>query len=72
MEEKKAMVAAMAQQRVDIQKQVADISAKRTEYVAAEQRKMAAGDDKSFDAAIRKAIRDQAQSKGFTFVDEGC
>jgi hypothetical protein len=37
-----------------------------------EQRKMAQGDDKSFDAAIRKAIRSQAESKGFKFVDEGC
>jgi hypothetical protein len=71
-EEKQAMIAAMTQKRADIQKQVAEVSAKRTQYVTDEQRKMAQGDDKSFDAAIRKAIREQAQSKGFTFVDEGC
>jgi hypothetical protein len=71
-EEKQAMIAAMTQKRADIQKQVAQVSAKRTQYVTDEQRKMAQGDDKSFDAAIRKAIRSQAESKGFKFVDEGC
>lgn len=71
LEEKRAMIAEMAGRRADIQKQVADIGVKRAEYVAAELRKLAEGGNKSFDAAIRKAIREQAASKGFTFED-GC
>jgi Mg-chelatase subunit ChlD len=71
LDEKRAMIAEMAQKRADIQKQVADISAKRAEFVSVEMKKQDEGDDKSFDAAIRNAIRDQAASKGFKF-DEGC
>jgi hypothetical protein len=67
LEQKKAYVAEMTAKRADMQKQIADVNAKRQAYVEAEMKKMATANDQSFDAAIRKAIREQAQSKGFTF-----
>lgn len=69
MDERKAYVADMTSKRAAIQKQVADLNAKRSAYVEAEMRKMASAGDKSFDAAIRGAIRAQAASKGFTFEE---
>ena len=69
LEQKKAHVAEMTQKRSEMQTKIADLGAKRQAYVEAEMKKMADAGDKSFDAAIRKAIRAQAVSKGFKFDD---
>lgn len=69
LEQKKAYVAEMTAKRGEMQTQINDLNAKRTTYVEAEMKKMAASNDQSFDAAIRSAIRAQAASKGFTFEE---
>ena len=69
MEQRKAYVAEMDKKRADINTKVADLNAKRGQYVEAEMKKMAEAGDKSFDAAIRTAIRAQAASKGFKFEE---
>ena len=69
MEQRKAYVAEMDRKRAEINTKVADLNAKRGQYVAAEMAKMAEAGDKSFDAAIRTAIRTQAASKGFKFEE---
>lgn len=69
MEQRKAYVAEMTAKRAEIQKKVADLNLQRGQYVEAEMKKMADAGDKSFDAAIRTAIRAQAASKGFKFEE---
>ena len=68
-EQKKAYIAEMEKKRGEMQTQITDLNTKRTAYVETEMKKMAAAGDKSFDAAIRSAIRAQAASKGFKFVE---
>ena len=46
-----------------------DLNGKRQAYVDAELQKANETNDRSFDAAIRKAIRAQAASKGFKFEE---
>jgi hypothetical protein len=53
-----------AKEREDIQKQVDKLSAKRTAYLNAEQKKHSSKADKAFDEAIRAALRTQAAAKG--------
>jgi hypothetical protein len=80
LEQRKQYVADMQKQRGEIQVKVADLNLKRQSFVDAEMKKQNNGNDNSFDAAIRKAIRSQAASKGFTFEelkplvvkDDGC
>ena len=50
---------------------IADLTKEREQFIADEMRKQAAGGQDSFDTAVRRAIRDQAKSKGFMFND-GC
>ncbi len=69
LEQKKAHIAKMEQERNDIQRRVADLQIKRGQFVEAELKKTADAEGKSFDAAIRTAIRAQAASKGFTFEE---
>lgn len=53
--------------RRKIQKEVAELHKQRGAFLAAELERQAKTDDKSFDAAVRKAIRTQAGKKGFEF-----
>jgi hypothetical protein len=80
-EQQREHVKQMDARRVQIQSSIADLSVKRQQFVEAEMKKNAeAGSANSFDSAIRKAIREQAASKGFIFEqpktasksDEGC
>jgi len=52
-------------QREELQEKIADLDAKRKVYVAEKQRELAG--DNSLETALIKAIREQAQQKGFTF-----
>lgn len=70
LEQKQAIVADMAAQREAIQKEIADFSARRQAYVNEELKKHQSEEDRSFDTALRKAIRAQAMSKGFEFKVE--
>jgi hypothetical protein len=50
--------------REKIQKQVAELGKKREAYIQAEVKKNPSKADKSFDEAVRGAVREQAQKKG--------
>lgn len=64
--ERKAHIESQAKKRADIQKQIADLSAKRDAFVAEKRREMSGG-DQTLGAALRAAIRAQAESRGFVF-----
>lgn len=54
-------------QRTDIQKQISDLNAQRAKFIQTELAKNGKSGDKAFDAAMLKALREQAQRNGFTF-----
>lgn len=60
---------AMSEKRAEMQKQVAEIEAKRQAWIREEMRKKANKGDQSFDAAVRQAIRSLAEKKGFAFSE---
>lgn len=66
-EERKAHVEKKAAERAEIQKKIQDLSARRAAFVQDEIAKKGLTDDKAFDENVRKAIVDQAASKGFEF-----
>ena len=68
-QERGQYVAEMEKKRGELQSKVAELSQKRQQFVDAEMKKSASDADKSFDLVIRKAIREQAASKGFTFEE---
>jgi hypothetical protein len=68
-EQRRTHVTEMQTKRADLQTQINDLNVKRQLHVAEEMKKLADAGDKSFDAAIRKAIRAQAQAKGFAFEE---
>jgi hypothetical protein len=67
--EREDYVKKMAEQRVQIQKEIVDLSAKRALYVQEEVKKNPSKADKAFDEAIRAAIREQAARKGIKVPD---
>jgi hypothetical protein len=72
LEQKKAYIAEMTQKRGEMQTRINDLNTKRQEYVETTMKAMAdTNKNQSFDAALRKAIREQATSKGFKYED-GC
>ena len=56
-----------AGKRDQIQKQIAELTVKRQSFVQAEMKKKAVDDSKGFDSVIRRAVRQQAEAKGFKF-----
>ncbi len=66
-EERKKYIAAKADERARIQKLIKELSAKRDAHVKAEMSKQGLTEDKSFDAVLRAAVRQQAQAKNFKF-----
>ncbi len=69
LEEKKAYVDARAAERADIQKQIAAVTAQRRTFIEQEMARQALDDTKSFDYAIRQAIREQARTRGLRFPE---
>ncbi|UCD76089.1 MAG: VWA domain-containing protein [Phycisphaerales bacterium] len=67
LEERKKHVEEMSAKRQTIQQQIAEVSKNRQEFIDEEMKKQNLDDSSSFDAALRKAIRGQATSKGFEF-----
>ncbi len=67
LEQKKAHVAKKAQEREQLQKQINELGKKRSEYIAAEVKAKGLTQDKAFDEAVRKAVREQAEKKGLQF-----
>ena len=66
-EERTKYVEEMGKKRAEIEKQVRELAAKREEFIAAEMKKKGITDDTSLDGAVRRAVRKQAERKGFTF-----
>ncbi|MBX9626575.1 MAG: VWA domain-containing protein [Gemmataceae bacterium] len=65
-EERLAYVKKKADERADIQKQVAELSAKRQKVVDAERAKQPKSDaEKALDEAVRGVVREQAKARGF-------
>lgn len=64
-EQREEFVAEKAAEREKIQKEIAQLSKKRDEYLKAEAAK--AGKNDGLDAALKDAIRTQAAKKGFAF-----
>lgn len=69
LDERKAFVKEMTDQRAGMQTQIGDLNVKRQVFVEAEMKKQATNNDQAFDSVLRKAIRAQAAAKGFTFEE---
>ena len=55
------------ERRTSIQAGIKELTDKRDAFVKQEMAKRNLGENQSFDAALRRAIREQAVKKGFTF-----
>ncbi len=62
--ERTAYVEKLTKQRADVQKTIADVNTKREAWVAEEMKRRALDTSKSFDFAVRSAVRAQAKAKG--------
>ncbi len=67
MDQRREHVKKMEARRAEIQTSIANLNVKRQQFVEAEMKKSAENADATFDTALRKAIREQAAGKGFTF-----
>ena len=61
----------MRQRRDNVRKHIARVGKQRDAYVVTEMKRRKLDDSQAFDRAVREAVRDQAQKKGFVFSDEG-
>ena len=69
-EERKTHIGAMGKKRAEIQAEIAEMAKKRQAFVQEEVKRLALDDSKSFDNAIRRAVREQAKSRGFSYRSE--
>src|SRR5262249_43203941 len=67
--ERVALVKKKLAERDGIQKEIAELSKKRAEFLERQTKKDPKLGDKAFDEAVRAALRDQARKKGFTIPD---
>ncbi|MCP3915225.1 MAG: VWA domain-containing protein [bacterium] len=65
LEQRKGYIAAMRKKRTGIQAQIAKLSESRSKFV--EEAMLEHDETKALDFVIRKALRDQARTRGFTF-----
>ncbi|MEK7467685.1 MAG: vWA domain-containing protein [Planctomycetota bacterium] len=65
LDEKKAYIATMKAEREKIQKEVQAKAVERQKYIDAEIKSKGLTQDKAFDEAVRKMVREQAEKKGF-------
>ena len=68
-EERVALVKKRIAEREKIQKEIAEVNAKRALYLAEEMKKHATASDKALDTALRTIIREQAGTKGIKIPD---
>lgn len=68
-DERVAHVKKQLAEREAIQKEIAELGKKRAEYIKEEVKKNDKLGDKAFDEAVRGALRDQANKKGFTIPE---
>jgi von Willebrand factor type A domain len=67
--EREEYVKKKAAERETIQKEIAALSEKRSEYLKEQQKKNPSKTDKAFDDAVRGALREQAKAKGITIPE---
>ena len=65
--EKRAYLDAKYAERTRIQAEIAQVHKKRQAWVTAEKKRRALDESRSFDAALREALRAQARAKGYKF-----
>lgn len=65
--QQKAFLEQKAKERADIQKQIADLNTQRSQFIQEALKKSGNSNDKAFDTAMLRALREQAQRNGFTF-----
>jgi hypothetical protein len=68
--ERTRYVEEMAKKRAAIQREIGDLAAKRTDFIATEMKRQGLAGDAGLEGAVRRAVRKQAERKGFTF--DGC
>ena len=69
-EQRIAHVREMTARRAALQKQIADLTAKRTNYLMEARRRDPSQDDRAFGAAIRETLRRQAAGRGLAIPKE--
>ncbi len=67
MKEREVYAAEMQKKRTDIQKKVIDLTAKRSAWCTQELEKRREGKETSFESAVRKSVRAQAEAKGLKY-----
>ncbi len=65
--ERQAYLDSMDRRRAELRARIDAIGAEREAFLAAEMKSRALDDTKAFDNAVRRAVREQAESKGFVF-----
>jgi uncharacterized protein YegL len=68
-EEREAYVKKKLAEREEMQKKITDLSAKRQTFIKEELKKNPSKADQAFDAAVRGALRQQAETKGIKIPD---
>jgi len=69
-EEQQAFLDAKWAAREKIQKEIAELGKQRDTWLAKEMEKLAKDGEQSFDKAVRRQLREQAEAKGFAFETE--
>ncbi len=69
LEELQSYLEELAERRVEIQNQISEVGQKRDAFMVEEMKRQAIDESKSFGHVIRKAVREQAATKGFKFAE---
>jgi hypothetical protein len=67
LDQRRAHLDTMAKKRADVQQQINTLNLQRQKFIAEEMKKGGRSADKAFDAAMLRAIREQATRKNFAF-----
>jgi hypothetical protein len=68
--QREAYIVAQAAERAKIQQQIQDLSVKRSQFIQTEMKRQGLDERQAFDKALRSAVRQQAERKGFQFAAE--
>lgn len=66
-EQRKSHLEAKTKERAELQQKVAKLSAERQKFIDAEIKEKGLDQNKAFDQAVKKAVREQAEKKGLSF-----
>ncbi|MCX6910601.1 MAG: VWA domain-containing protein [Verrucomicrobia bacterium] len=71
LDQRRAHLDTMAKKRADVQQEINQLNVQRQKFIAEEMKKGGKSADKAFNAAMLRAIREQATRKNFEFGTEG-